>query len=95
MPRVINMRTEAVGDAVYVGRPSRWGNPFSHKPSKLLGVVRVDSRAEAVRRYELWLRSRTDLVAAAKRELRGRDLACVCAPLPCHADVLLRVANED
>lgn len=29
------------------------------------------------------------------RELRGRDLACWCTPLPCHADVLLRLANED
>jgi len=54
-------------------------------------------RAEAVRRYD------DDLLAGrlsvtvddAKRELRGRDVACYC-PLdePCHADVLLRVANE-
>jgi len=54
-------------------------------------------RKEAVRRY------RDDLLAGrlavtvedARRELRGRDLACYC-PLdePCHADVLLAVANE-
>jgi hypothetical protein len=54
-------------------------------------------RAEAIRRY------REDLLAGrlavtvedAKRELRGRDLACYCAlDEPCHADVLLAVANE-
>jgi Domain of unknown function (DUF4326) len=72
---------------VVVSRPTRWGNPH---PLDL-------GRAEAVRRY------REDLLAGrlavtvddVKRELRGRDLACYC-PLdePCHADVLLGVANE-
>ena len=48
-------------------------------------------------------RYRDDLVAGrlrvsiddVTRELRGRDLACYC-PLdqPCHADVLLAIANE-
>ena len=70
-----------------VTRPTKWGNPH---PLAL-------GRAEAVRRY------RDDLLAGrlrvtvgdVTRELRGRDLACYC-PLgePCHADVLLMVANE-
>ena len=70
-----------------VTRPTKWGNPHSLD----LG------RAEAARRY------REDLVAGrlavsvddVRRELRGRDLACYC-PLdePCHADVLLEVANS-
>jgi hypothetical protein len=73
--------------AVVVTRPTKWGNPH---PLSL-------GRHEAVRRY------RSDLVdgrlavtvADVRRELRGRDLACYC-PLdePCHADVLLDVANE-
>ena len=72
---------------VVVTRPTKWGNPH---PLEL-------GRAEAVRRY------REDLLAGrlavsvedVKRELRGRDLACYC-PLdgPCHADVLLAIANE-
>ena len=72
---------------VVVTRPTKWGNPY---PLKL-------GRAEAVRRY------REDLLAGrlavtvedVKRDLRGRDLACYC-PLdgPCHADVLLAIANE-
>lgn len=71
---------------VVVTRPTRWGNPH---PLAL-------GRPEAVRRY------RDDLLAGrlvvtvddVRRDLRGRDLACYC-PLdePCHADVLLEVAN--
>jgi hypothetical protein len=74
-------------DVVVVTRPTKWGNPH---PLPL-------GRATAVRRY------REDLLAGrlaitvkdVKRELAGRDLACYC-PLdqPCHADVLLAVANE-
>ncbi|MFP5320140.1 MAG: DUF4326 domain-containing protein [Acidimicrobiia bacterium] len=68
-------------------RPTRWGNPH---PLSL-------GPEEAVSRY------RDDLLAGGLpvsvddvgRELQGRDLACYC-PLdePCHADVLLSVANE-
>jgi hypothetical protein len=53
-------------------------------------------RAEAVRRYrdDLFARRLGITIEDARRELRGRDLACYC-PLdePCHADVLLEVAN--
>lgn len=78
---------------VYIGRPSKWGNPFSHL-SGTLAKFRVSSREEAVKRYEEYLLSRPDLVAAAKRELRGKVLGCWCAPKPCHGDVLARIANE-
>jgi hypothetical protein len=72
---------------VYVGRPSRWGNPF-----KVGGGV---SRAEAVRRFREWFMGHPELVEVARRELRGRDLACWCRlDEPCHADVLLEVANS-
>lgn len=82
--------------AVYVGRPTIWGNPW-----------KVGGRAhgalgpkEAVAEYERAL-TRGELkdrrgVALIERigELRGRTLACWCAPdQPCHADVLLRYAN--
>ena len=75
--------------AVVVARPSRWGNPF------VIGAAM--SRADSVARFAHALAAgelgytATDVV----RELAGRDLACWC-PLdePCHADVLLAVANE-
>jgi hypothetical protein len=69
-----------------VTRPTKWGNPH---PLSL-------GRAESVRRYrEDLLAGRLDVtVDDVHRELRGRDLACYC-PLdaPCHADVLLAIAN--
>jgi Domain of unknown function (DUF4326) len=71
--------------AVVVARPSRWGNPFP---------VAVYGRDEAIRRYREHLLAHPDLVAAARVELAGRDLACWCGPdVACHADVLLAVAN--
>ena len=35
-----------------------------------------------------------DLMEAARIELAGRDLLCFCAPLACHGDVLLEIANH-
>jgi hypothetical protein len=80
-------------NTVYIGRKnaryqlpaSQWANPFR--------VSLETDRASAIAAYEKWLRSQRHLMAAL-HELRGRDLACWCAPLPCHGDVLLRLANE-
>ena len=80
--------------AVYVGRPTKWGNPFTHLPNGTLAKFVVKDRDEAVDSYEAWLLAQPALVAAAKHELRGKDLVCWCAPQRCHADVLLRIANS-
>jgi len=73
---------------VVVTRPTKWGNP--HR----LGL----GPPEAVRRYrEDLIAGRLDIsVEDVRQELRGRDLACYC-PLdqPCHADVLLEIANGE
>ena len=79
----------------YVGRPTRWGNPYVWRQAdRRPGRVLVCDRAEAIARYEEDLLGSADRQAGARAELRGRDLACWC-PLdqPCHADVLLRLAN--
>lgn len=77
--------------AVVVARPSKWGNPF---------VVDAEhGRADVVARFVQALADGDPALAVTaddvRRELAGRDLACWC-PLdePCHADVLLRVANS-
>lgn len=77
---------------VYVGRPSKWGNPFSHL-NDTLAEFKVASRDKAVERYEGWLKEQPELMAALP-ELRGKILGCWCAPLPCHADILARLASE-
>ncbi|GAA0946644.1 DUF4326 domain-containing protein [Pseudonocardia zijingensis] len=72
---------------VYVGRPSRWGNPFDHRRSG-------GGRARVVTAYRSWLRRHPEVVEAARAELAGRPLGCWCPPgEPCHADVLLEVAG--
>lgn len=85
-PRVLNTRKDVIPKgAVYVGRPSKWGNPYS--------IGTHGNRGQVIEKYRVFLRCRTDLVEDAKRELAGKSLICYCAPEPCHADVLLRVAN--
>lgn len=71
--------------AVVVARPTKWGNPYP---------VAEHGRSEAVRLYREHLGQHPEIIAAARRELAGRDLACWC-PIgqPCHADVLLDVAS--
>lgn len=85
--RVWNRKDPNVpANAVYVGRPTLFGNPF---------VIGKDGgRDEVVAKYEAWLLSKPSLVASARRALKGKDLVCWCAPHACHADVLMRVANE-
>lgn len=91
MPRVLNKRTDKIPlDAVYVGRPSKWGNPFKVYPDRRGGLF---AQRVAIDAYRKWLL--TDSISPIKdiEELRGKDLVCWCSPLPCHADVLLELAN--
>ena len=73
--------------AVYVGRPTKWGNP--HK---------LKDRYVATRLFREYLEGivETNGVPVVVQELRGKDLACWC-PLDesCHADVLLEYANRN
>jgi hypothetical protein len=78
---------------VYVGRPSIYGNSFSHKDGTA-AKYKVATVEEAITRYEAWLLAQPGLVALVKRELRGKTLGCWCAPKLCHASVLARIANE-
>lgn len=80
-------------DAVFVGRPSRWGNPFQGGETAIIAgrAVEVRDRGHAQVLFIAHLALRPDLVAAARRELVGKNLACPC-PLymTCHASVWLR-----
>lgn len=79
-------------NATYVGRPSVWGNPF------VVGSASYPTRVEAVAAMRVWVKGQPALIERAKRELRGRTLACWCPVgdgLPCHADIWLELANAD
>lgn len=75
-------------NTVKVARPTRWGNPYR------IGVE-CATAAEAVAEFRCDLVSNPLAVAEVRAGLRGKSLACFC-PLdqPCHADVLLAVANS-
>lgn len=86
MCRVLNKHRDGrPGDAIYVGRGSKWGNPFR---------IGVDGdRTAVIAKHERWLADQHQLLRALD-ELRGRDLVCFCAPKPCHGDILVRLANS-
>ena len=80
---------------VYIGRynPSveggtnpKWGNPFK--------IGSDGDRDDVISKYENWLLAQPQLIEEAKKELKGKVLACWCAPQSCHGHVLARVANE-
>ena len=86
-------------DTVNVSRPSRWGNPFK--------VVEGRTQGEAVDKFRAWLKTdrfRFHAGLPKKKQwmlenietLRGKDLACFCKPgTPCHADILMELANHE
>jgi hypothetical protein len=68
-------------NAVYVGRPTKWGNPY---------------KGADIRKFEEWVKCAPEaqLIRDSIGELRGKDLACWCPEGAwCHADVLLEMAN--
>jgi hypothetical protein len=87
MPHVYNIKKDDIVGAVYVGRGTKWGNPYV--------IGRDGTRVEVIQKYREYLARSPDLVAAMKRELKGRDLYCHCRPLRCHGEVILEIANED
>ena len=94
MPRVLNHKRDGLPrGAVYIGPRaalqlprSKWANPF-----RLRNDASREDREEVIRQYERHLVD-SGLINDV-HELRGKDLVCWCAPLPCHGDVLLRLAN--
>ena len=85
MLKVFNKRrpSEIPSGAVYVGRPSQWGNPFS-KSGRDKNIEDFREYAEKrIQREPSWL-----------NPLKGKSLICWCSPQPCHADILIEMANK-
>jgi hypothetical protein len=77
-PLVVNKRKTDDYD-VDVSRPSVLGNPFVGR--------------DAIKHFREYLLKRPDLLELVKK-LRGKRLACTCAPKPCHADIIAEIAND-
>lgn len=81
--RVVNLRKEKYD--VYIGRPSKWGNPYVIGPD--------GGRETVINKYRDWILSQPALMLDLKT-LKGKKLGCYCAPQPCHGDVLVELANK-
>jgi hypothetical protein len=79
---------------IYIGRPSKWGNPFSTKEGTP-DSFKVEDRDEAIDKFEVWVRSQPEMMNAIKKELCGKVLGCWCDPNRCHGHVLAWIANEE
>ena len=82
MTTVVDGREEKYD--VYIGRPSKWGNPFV--------IGRDGTREEVIQKHKEWIMKQPDLLAALP-ELKGKRLGCFCKPLACHGDTLATLAD--
>ena len=84
MIKVVHCKKERYD--VYIGRPSKWGNPFS--------IGKDGTREEVIKKYREWILNNEDLMKDL-HELKDKVLGCWCAPRACHGDVLIELANSD
>jgi len=81
--RVVHCKKESYD--VYIGRPSKWGNPFI--------VGKDGTRKEVMKKYKLYIISNKKLFNELS-ELQGKVLGCWCKPKSCHGDVLVELINK-
>ena len=91
--KLVNITYETDSDYdVYIGRDSKWGNPFYIKKDRN-GCEIEGSREDVIKSYEQWIRKQKYLIDSL-HELRDKKLGCFCYPLPCHGDVLIKLIEE-
>ncbi len=83
MTRVVHCKKEPYD--VYIGRPSKWGNPFE--------IGKDGSREHVIFLYGEWLLENPSLREDIP-ELIGKVLGCWCSPKLCHGDLLADLANN-
>jgi hypothetical protein len=81
---VVNIRDSRYD--VYIGRNSRFGNPFR------IGIH--GTREEVINKYRVYLLSSPTLLREIEN-LRGKTLGCFCYPMPCHGDVIAQILDEE
>ena len=95
MSKVVHCKKELYD--VYIGRPSKWGNPYTHKQDgKTLAKYIVKDRDTAVNAYREWITNGDGKhLLDDLHELKGgKILGCWCKPQACHGDVLLELLEE-
>lgn len=70
---------------VYIGRPSKWGNPFS--------IGKDGNREQVIEKYKDWIINQPELMKSLP-ELKDKTLGCWCSPKPCHGDILIELTRN-
>lgn len=90
--RVVNLNKEPYD--VYIGRGSKWGNPFtSIQDKKTLALEIVETKEIAISKYREYILNNEELMNSLD-ELDGKILGCFCKPDLCHGDVLLELITQ-
>lgn len=92
MPTVVHCKLEQYTH--YIGRPSKLGNKYSRSGESVYGVIKVDTVAEAIRRFEEDTRKNKYLMDLIKALPEDAVLGCWCKPGPCHGDSIVKIWNE-
>ena len=80
---------------VYIGRPSKWGNPFTHLSDSTQAKYIKPTRREAIEAYKDYiLTGEGKHLLEDLHELEGKTLGCWCKPQSCHGDILVEIINE-
>lgn len=82
--KVVNCKKEPYD--IYIGRPSKWGNPFT--------IGKDGDREEVISKYKNWILSQPQLLNSLW-QLHGKILGCWCKPKSCHGDVLVELLEEE
>ena len=90
---VVNKRKSAFD--VYIGRGSKWGNPFTYKQTGTKAKFVVPDRETAVESYREWItQGEGRHLLDSLHELKGKVLGCYCKPKACHGDVLVDLVER-
>lgn len=94
MTKVVHCKKESYD--IYIGRPSKFGNPFE---------IGIDGDREVViKKFKEWLKSGNNfncknatpekriMIINSLGDLKNKTLGCWCAPKPCHGDILVELA---
>lgn len=82
--KVVHCKKESYD--VYIGRPSKWENPF---------VIGKDGcRQEVIEKYKKWILFQKHLLENLY-ELKNKVLGCWCSPNPCHGDILIELIKME
>lgn len=82
--KVVNIKSEY---DIFIGRPSKWGNPFT---------VKEYGREKAIEKYRLYIKDKLssgELTKSDFKELHNKRLGCFCYPKKCHGDILKRIVD--